>query len=234
MNTNRYSPENLNRPQFARLEDLPMPFPTDLVPRGVEAHDWWCCRYCDAGECNLGLTTDAEATRALAHQAFCRHRPASDKPDAHELEAFQTLFGKDCRREIDVCAAQTTDLRRKLDRTWWPFTRRKLQRTIKKVECRQRRAADRLCEVSGGPDQRILELDASGTIVLVNVMATEQHPVYKVVPHEVTGDGATQRYMIVCDEGWRKSIVCERMYHWSAMWLINQLGREPYAPETRP
>lgn len=58
--------------------------------------------------------------------------------------------------------------------------------------------------------------------------ATEKAPIYKIVEQD---DGyATQRYMIVCDEGWRHSIVCENMYDWAAEWLIGVIGRAPYAP----
>lgn len=60
-----------------------------------------------------------------------------------------------------------------------------------------------------------------------------ESPQYSMVPH---GDEpqATIRWMIVCDEGWRTSIVCEGMYEWAAKWLLGVLGRNPYAPETRP
>jgi hypothetical protein len=40
--------------------------------------------------------------------------------------------------------------------------------------------------------------------------------------------------MIICDEGWRESIVCERMYPWAARWLLGVLGEQPYAPGARP
>lgn len=63
-------------------------------------------------------------------------------------------------------------------------------------------------------------------------VATPEHPVYAKVPHD---EGwATQLYFIVCDEGWRSSIVCERMYDWAASWLVEQLQGKPYAPEARP
>lgn len=59
--------------------------------------------------------------------------------------------------------------------------------------------------------------------------ATREAPIYRMVKQD---DGyATARYMIVCDEGWRTSIVCEDMYDWAAEWLINKLGRTPYAPD---
>lgn len=61
---------------------------------------------------------------------------------------------------------------------------------------------------------------------------TAESPEYRKVAHD---DGAaTQRYMIVCDEGWRQSIVCEVMYGWAADWLLGILGRTPYAPGVRP
>lgn len=42
-------------------------------------------------------------------------------------------------------------------------------------------------------------------------------------------DGATKRYMITCDEGWRTSIVCADMYVWVAEWLVEALQGKPYA-----
>lgn len=42
------------------------------------------------------------------------------------------------------------------------------------------------------------------------------------------------RYMIICDEGWRSSIVANDMYEWAADWLLTVLGNRPYAPEGRP
>lgn len=62
--------------------------------------------------------------------------------------------------------------------------------------------------------------------------ATTERPVYAKVLHE--DSGATQPYFITCDEGWRQSIVCERMYEWAADWLIEQLQGKPYAPAERP
>lgn len=45
---------------------------------------------------------------------------------------------------------------------------------------------------------------------------------------------ATSLYTIVCDEGWCSSIVCVGMYEWAADWLLEVLGRRPFAPEHRP
>jgi hypothetical protein len=57
---------------------------------------------------------------------------------------------------------------------------------------------------------------------------SEESPVYRMVSHD---DGwATQLYFIVCHEGWRESIVCERMYGWAAEWLIEVLQSRPFAP----
>lgn len=58
---------------------------------------------------------------------------------------------------------------------------------------------------------------------------TPAAPIYKTM--EQDDDYATKRYMIVCDEGWRTSIVCENMYRWVAEWMVNLLGRTPYAPD---
>lgn len=59
--------------------------------------------------------------------------------------------------------------------------------------------------------------------------ATPLAPIYRKV--EGNGDGATKLYFIVCDEGWRDSIVCSGMYEWTANWLLQVLARKPFAPE---
>lgn len=57
---------------------------------------------------------------------------------------------------------------------------------------------------------------------------TVQSPVYRAV---LEADSmATKRYMIVCDEGWRESIVCEGMYRWAADWLVEILQGRTYPP----
>lgn len=61
---------------------------------------------------------------------------------------------------------------------------------------------------------------------------TPEQPVYTKVAHD--GDSATQLWMIICDEGWRSSIVCEAMYEWAADWMLTVLGRKPFAPDRRP
>ena len=40
---------------------------------------------------------------------------------------------------------------------------------------------------------------------------------------------ATMIFIIICDEGWRTSIVCGGMYEWAADWLVEQLQGKPYA-----
>lgn len=62
--------------------------------------------------------------------------------------------------------------------------------------------------------------------------ATKGNPTYRKVQQE-TGR-ATTTFMIVCDEGWRESIVCSDMYEWAADWLLSKIQGLPYAPETRP
>lgn len=57
---------------------------------------------------------------------------------------------------------------------------------------------------------------------------TPEAPAYRMQAQD--DGGATVRWMIVCDEGWRTSIVCEDMYEWAASWLLDVLGRRPYAP----
>ncbi len=57
--------------------------------------------------------------------------------------------------------------------------------------------------------------------------ATDVRPIYRKVEE---GKGkATQIFMIVCDEGWRESIVCTGMYGWAADWLLRQIQGKPYA-----
>jgi hypothetical protein len=67
----------------------------------------------------------------------------------------------------------------------------------------------------------------SGSYVQPPPEASERHPIYKKYAHNESR--ATQLWFIVCDEGWRSSIVCERMYEHVADWLLAQLGRTPYA-----
>lgn len=62
--------------------------------------------------------------------------------------------------------------------------------------------------------------------------ASPEAPIYRMLPD--SSSSATQLWYVECDEGWRSSIVCERMYGWAAEWLLIQLGRRPYAsPESR-
>lgn len=58
-----------------------------------------------------------------------------------------------------------------------------------------------------------------------------EHPLYEAVPQETTG--ATQFFMVTCNEGWRSSIVCTGMYPWAARWLVDQIQGRPYAPGER-
>jgi hypothetical protein len=46
--------------------------------------------------------------------------------------------------------------------------------------------------------------------------------------------GTTPTFMIVCDEGWRESIVCTRMYGWAADWLIGQIQGKPFPKSSSP
>lgn len=63
-------------------------------------------------------------------------------------------------------------------------------------------------------------------------LTKEGTPTYRKV--EDLESGATKLFFIVCDEGWRESIVCERMYEWAADWLLTVLDGLPFAPLTRP
>lgn len=64
-----------------------------------------------------------------------------------------------------------------------------------------------------------------------NGTATPEAPVYRKVEED---HGATATFMIVCDEGWRESIVCNHMYGWAADWLVAELQGKPFATERRP
>jgi hypothetical protein len=55
---------------------------------------------------------------------------------------------------------------------------------------------------------------------------TEENPKYRKV--ESSDATATKLFFIVCDEGWRESILCSGMYEWAADWLVQQLQGKPY------
>lgn len=55
--------------------------------------------------------------------------------------------------------------------------------------------------------------------------ASPEHPIYK----KVEADSHGNFYMITCDEGWRTLIVCTDLYKNVADWLLDILGRTPYA-----
>lgn len=55
---------------------------------------------------------------------------------------------------------------------------------------------------------------------------SEERPVYEKVREDE--GSATPTFMITCDEGWRRSIVCTGMYGWAADWLLGILGNTPY------
>jgi hypothetical protein len=60
---------------------------------------------------------------------------------------------------------------------------------------------------------------------------TPEHPLYAKVLQD--DPGGTPTYMIICNEGWRESIVCTGMYDWAADWLVDVLQGRPYAPVKR-
>lgn len=62
------------------------------------------------------------------------------------------------------------------------------------------------------------------------MFGTVEKPHYRKV-EEV--HGATATFMVICDEGWRESIVCNKMYEWAADWLIDQIQGKPYARPPR-
>lgn len=58
---------------------------------------------------------------------------------------------------------------------------------------------------------------------------SETRPEYRKFPLDKPHPEGTQLYGISCNEGWRESIVCTGMYEWSADWMLEILGRRPYA-----
>jgi len=60
----------------------------------------------------------------------------------------------------------------------------------------------------------------------MGMTGTVDKPYYRKTEED---HGATPTFMIVCDEGWRESIVCNGMYRWAADWLLEQIQGKPYA-----
>lgn len=60
----------------------------------------------------------------------------------------------------------------------------------------------------------------------MGMSGTVENPFYRKVEED---HGATPTFMVVCDEGWKESIVCNGMYGWAADWLIEQIQGKPYA-----
>jgi hypothetical protein len=56
---------------------------------------------------------------------------------------------------------------------------------------------------------------------------TVEKPIYRKVYDDRSG--ATKTFFIVCDEGWRESIVCTGMYEWAANWMVTRLQGAPFA-----
>jgi len=137
-----------------------MPAKADLLPRDVAPVDWWACKYCGTGECNLRVTTAVEAMRYRAHAAICAKRPDTDPVGELELEAFCTLFGNDCIREMDACLNSMRQLHRKLAVTWWPPARSRIRRRLKGVDQRRSMAAARLRDINARTSPRDMIITA--------------------------------------------------------------------------
>ena len=60
--------------------------------------------------------------------------------------------------------------------------------------------------------------------------ASAEHPIYRPSPMDIYDPPGTRLWMVVCNEGWRESIVCTHMYEWAAEWLVGKIQGEPYAP----
>lgn len=56
---------------------------------------------------------------------------------------------------------------------------------------------------------------------------SEEKPQYRKFRQD--DNAATPHFGIVCDEGWKQSIVCTGMYEWAADWLIEQIQGKPYS-----
>lgn len=82
------------------------------------------------------------------------------------------------------------------------------------------------------PNERFMKQHYGASGFVDRTEATADSPIY----HKVEEDkgGATKTYMIVCNEGWRESIVCCSMYDWVADWLLSIVQSRPFAPEVRP
>lgn len=138
-----------------RMDDLPEPFGIDLLPRGYEPHDCWQCRYCGRGESLLGITTEAEGIRALAHMRFCPERPAGDIPDQMEVEAFNLLFSDEFFRQISLYDTMIIDGMDELRSTWWPPTRRQIRTRIQRyIKERRFVMADQMILFAGGDPRK--------------------------------------------------------------------------------
>ena len=63
-----------------------------------------------------------------------------------------------------------------------------------------------------------------------NKTATQDKPEYRKVEYKPLDahPHATKIFMVICDEGWRESIVCNGMYEWSADWMVGQLQGKPF------
>jgi hypothetical protein len=66
--------------------------------------------------------------------------------------------------------------------------------------------------------------------------ASEENPNYYVSPSKSMKSDATQTdlCMVVCDEGWRQTVVGYDMYRWAADWLVEMIQGIPYAKGFRP
>lgn len=58
--------------------------------------------------------------------------------------------------------------------------------------------------------------------------ACETTPEYHISLEKGPPESATEIYMVVCDEGWKQSIVCTGMYRWAAEWLVRQVQGKPF------
>lgn len=57
--------------------------------------------------------------------------------------------------------------------------------------------------------------------------ASKESPFYRAI-NECIPNQKTQTFMILCDEGWRESIVCSSMYEDAAEWLVKILQGKPF------
>lgn len=76
------------------------------------------------------------------------------------------------------------------------------------------------------PSERFMQQHYGASGHVSTCVASPETPRYRKVEED---HGATPTFMIVCDEGWKESIVCNGMYGWVADWMIEHIQGKPFA-----